>query len=64
MTVAPPAGAWIETWDMAAKSPMTGVAPPTGAWIETSDVTDIARLSAVYVAFACSGRGCLILGSH
>ena len=36
MTVAPPAGAWIETYGKLCEYISAGeVAPPAGAWIET-----------------------------
>jgi len=34
-TVAPPAGAWIETSFIEENPPIARVAPPAGAWIET-----------------------------
>ena len=36
ITVAPPAGAWIETLYYVFVSNVYYVAPPAGAWIETS----------------------------
>jgi hypothetical protein len=32
--VAPPAGAWIETWPIPFEKNITAVAPPAGAWME------------------------------
>ena len=34
-TVAPPAGAWIETYPVYTNRATLCVAPPAGAWIET-----------------------------
>ena len=34
--VAPPAGAWIETYNCSCKRLCLCVAPPAGAWIETT----------------------------
>ena len=44
--VAPPAGAWIETYVCNAIPLASGVAPPAGAWIETE----------YSISFGTSGR--------
>ncbi|SLM19114.1 conserved hypothetical protein [uncultured spirochete] len=39
-SVAPPAGAWIETMSVILIRKHGLVAPPAGAWIETTDATE------------------------